>query len=199
MIQPPKPAVIDFSDKIDDEPIGSEMDIKLAQTIAWREKQLSQVLETQNTTAANDWINNGGKRISSTNAMASQSTSVAGTGPSASVAGAGASTTNTASSSLVNHLTIGDETSIDEHNIINVKKVTFVDTLPNEPVQALSFMDKLKKKDVNEDAINNLNNEITLIRADIIALNTLYNTHSKTMLEQQEKMLDLLEKMTGII
>ena len=63
LIQPPKPATIDFTDKLDDEPIGSEMDIKLAQTIAWREKQLSQVLEKQDTSAANSWINSNHIKI----------------------------------------------------------------------------------------------------------------------------------------
>ena len=40
------PNKIDFSDAAD-KPIGSEMDKILAETIAWREKQLNVVLETQ--------------------------------------------------------------------------------------------------------------------------------------------------------
>jgi len=58
LMQPFKPAVIDFKDKTDEEPI-SEMDKKLAETIAWREQQLSQVLEKQNINSATEWINNG--------------------------------------------------------------------------------------------------------------------------------------------
>ena len=94
LIQPVKPQSIDFTEKIIDEPIGSEMDIKLSQTIAWREKQLSQVLEKQSPTEANDWINNG-KKVNSTN--------------------------------VTNHITIGNSTKIDENNIINLRKVSFVD------------------------------------------------------------------------
>jgi hypothetical protein len=50
------PNKIDFSD-IADKPIGSEMDKILAETIAWREKQLNVVLETQDQKEASAWIN----------------------------------------------------------------------------------------------------------------------------------------------
>jgi hypothetical protein len=65
LIQPVKPVTIDFTDKIDDEPIGSDMEIRLAQTIAWREEQLSQVLDKQDSSKASEWINNGKKVINS--------------------------------------------------------------------------------------------------------------------------------------
>jgi hypothetical protein len=50
------PNKIDFSD-VADKPIGSEMDKILAETIAWREKQLNVVLETQDQKEASAWIN----------------------------------------------------------------------------------------------------------------------------------------------
>ena len=56
------PAKIDFTDKTDT-PLGSEMDKILAEQIALREKQLNMVLETQDKTAANKWLQNGNADI----------------------------------------------------------------------------------------------------------------------------------------
>jgi hypothetical protein len=158
LIQPPKPPVIDFTDKLDDEPIGSEMDIKLAQTIAWREKQLSQVLEKQDTTKANDWIKNG-----------KQDLSLATRPPHG------------------DSIKIGDPTNIDD--IINIKKVSFSENsevtmhennnIQNNNIQ-LSFIDKLKKKDINE--------EIASLKSDIKNL----LAQNKLILENQDKLIDLL-------
>lgn len=50
------PDKIDFSDN-PDKPIGSEMDKMIAETIAWREKELNIVLQTQDQTEASKWIN----------------------------------------------------------------------------------------------------------------------------------------------
>ena len=173
LIQPPQPAIIDFSDKIDDEPIGSDMDIKLAQTIAWREKQLSQVFEKQNTTVA---INNGGKTVIASN--------------------------NTIKNDKDNHLKIGDETNIDEKHIINVKKVSLIlnetptiddtPTLDGEPI----IIDKLKTTDINDDVILFIKTEILSIKSDITELNNILVINNKLVLEQQEKIIDMLERMT---
>jgi len=153
LIQPPKPATIDFTDKLDDEPIGSEMDIKLAQTIAWREKQLSQVLEKQNTSAANTWINN-------------------------------------------NHIKIGDPTNIDERSIVNIKKVNFADTIV-EPT-SINFMDKLKRKDVNED--NSIKTD--LIKTDIVLIKdsiALIKDHMNTLSEQNKLLLENIDKIMDML
>jgi hypothetical protein len=159
LIQPPKPPVIDFSDKLDDDPIGSEMDIKLAETIAWREKQLSQVLEKQDTTKATDWIKNGKQEL--TNTINNQDTNT--------------------------HIKIGQPTSIDD--IINIKKVSFSEnsempiqtnnTMQSNNIQ-LTFMDKLKKKDINE--------EVASLKVDIKNL----LEQNKLILENQEKIINLL-------
>lgn len=56
-----KPAEVDFSDKsTDKKPIGSEMDDMLAKMMSMREQQLNQVIRTQDTSAAQTWINNDG-------------------------------------------------------------------------------------------------------------------------------------------
>jgi len=53
----PAPPSIDFSDKEEDKPIGSELDAMLAKTIAWREKELNFVIDGQDLQAASKWIN----------------------------------------------------------------------------------------------------------------------------------------------
>jgi hypothetical protein len=195
LIQPVKPQTIDFSDKIDDEPIGSEMDMKLSQTIAWREQQLSQVLEKQNPVEASEWINNGKKVI------------------------ANATTNGTAKPVInsTNHIKIGDPTDIDESSFINLKKVSFAEdndngtndkgtndkgTNGNKSAIPFNFMDKLKKKEREEENTP----AIEVLKADINAhitadLNQLLLDH-KLILENQEKIMDRLQQIafqTGII
>lgn len=194
LIQPIKPTTIDFSDKLDDEPIGSEMDIKLSQTIAWREKQLSQVLEKQDTNEASEWINNGKKVNSNTSASTS------------------------ASANTSNHIKIGDVTNIDENNIISLKKVSFSEdnSLVDKP--RVNFMDKLKKKDTNEDStifknsLNVLTGELALIKTDLTFISTGVTelksdlalikseiskilAENKSFIENQEKIMDQLEQI----
>jgi len=200
LIQPPKPDIIDFSDKLVDEPIGSEMDVKLAQTIAWRETQLSQVLEKQDTTKANDWIKNGQKSsMPSMSSMPSSMSSMSAVPSSSSYA----SVPNT-------HIKIGNITNLDENSIINIKKVSFanakepapapasaLDSAPytdpdpdpdsepetaNSNAESINFMDKLKKKDVYE--------EITLIKTGIKILSEKH----QLILENQEQILNILLK-----
>ena len=56
-----KPDEVDFSDKsVEEKPIGSEMDDMLAKMMARREQQLNQVMKSQDTNAAQTWINNDG-------------------------------------------------------------------------------------------------------------------------------------------
>ena len=213
LIQPVKPQSIDFTDKIDDEPIGSEMDIKLSQTIAWREKQLSQVLEKQNPVEASEWINNGKKVNTSVN------TSV--------------------NANVSNHIKIGNSTKIDESNIINLKKVSFGDvneinlneinlneinvneinvneiSLNEINVNEISldvnkkqtpipfnFMDKLKKKDGLGEFKNELNvdmkADIEIIKTDLEWVKMNMNKlllDNKLILENQEKILDKIEQI----
>lgn len=56
-----KPEELDFTDKDDNEkPIGAEMDDMLAKMMARREQQLNQVMQGQDTNAAQNWISNEG-------------------------------------------------------------------------------------------------------------------------------------------
>jgi len=53
----PMPPKIDFADKEEDKPIGSELDAMLAKTIAWREKELNFVVDEHDLQSASKWIN----------------------------------------------------------------------------------------------------------------------------------------------
>jgi len=211
LIQPVKPVTIDFTDKIDDEPIGSDMEIRLAQTIAWREEQLSQVLDKQDSSKASEWINNGKKVINSVSNSVSNTTQ---------------------------HIKIGGETKLDDNNIINVKKVSFNDVIGTNAIGTnaigtnaigtnaigkdsenitFNFMDKLKKTtknqpvevnnpqvEVKNQPVNvnnpqvevNVNNpqvdkELYLIKQDIALL----LEQNKIILEKQDKIIDILTRI----
>lgn len=206
LIQPVKPQIIDFSDKIHDEPIGSEMDLKLSQTIAWREQQLSQVLEKQNPTEASDWIN--GKKSIVVNSTNVNSTNV-----------------NSVNSS--NHIKIGDPTKIDESSFINLKKVSFAednnvnlviyDTAKGRDANAkgidakgidanaktFNFMDKLKKKDIvttelNAELNTDINNELNAVKAELNSVRTDLSKlllDIKLILENQDIIIDKLDQV----
>ena len=60
MITAEKPKEIDFADSAEEKPIGSEMDNLLADMMEKRSKQLNQVMQNQDTNAAEKWINNEG-------------------------------------------------------------------------------------------------------------------------------------------
>jgi len=57
LINKKPPNDIDFSDKLD-KPIGSEMDRMIKDTLSRREQELNIVLNNQDTTKADEWINN---------------------------------------------------------------------------------------------------------------------------------------------
>jgi len=209
LIQPVKPQIIDFSDKIDDEPIGSEMDMKLSQTITWREQQLSQVLETQNPMEANEWINNGKRTIVNTNSNVKNNTHP--------IVNSNVNSTN--------HIKIGDPTNIDESSFINLKKVSFAEDnvrltindrqTNDKETNVFNFMDKLKKKNSTEDItpefellkaeLTGVKAELNIVTADLTTMKAdlskilLDNT---LILENQEKIIDKLDQVafqTGII
>lgn len=60
LITAEKPKEIDFADNAEEKPIGSEMDNLLADMMEKRSKQLNQVMQSQDTNAAEKWINNEG-------------------------------------------------------------------------------------------------------------------------------------------
>ena len=57
LINTQKPNSINFSDDMQDKPNTSEMERKLAETIEWRKKELNVVLDIQDKTEADKWIN----------------------------------------------------------------------------------------------------------------------------------------------
>ena len=70
LINKPKPNTIDFADNNgQDKPNSSEMERKLAETIAWREKELKVVLDTQTKSDANEWINRDNVSSTSNNIL----------------------------------------------------------------------------------------------------------------------------------
>jgi hypothetical protein len=135
------PDKIDFSDNVD-KPIGSEMDKMIAETIAWREKQLNIVLQTQDQTEASKWINRD-----QTNTTLQNNIKV--------------STKN---------LKIGSSTILD--NIVDLKKsstpekkVSFNFTDTDSP-DTSNFLSMLKTTN-NSDNVNDNNNNVTQEIKDI--------------------------------
>ena len=216
LIKPVKPTTIDFSDKIDDEPIGSEMENRVAQAIAWREQQLSQVLEKQDTTMASDWINNGGQtKTIKANAIGSNTI-----GSNTNAMGVDGGVPRGVDGGVPRAIKIGDATQIDERNIINIKKVSFSDSALVDPYSTLddtdsytgldvntsirsnvseSFMDKLKKKDTSSEVKTEfgvLKTEFGVFKTFITAnINQLIESN-KLVLQQQSKIIDALDRLS---
>ena len=113
------------------------------------------------------------------------------------------------------NIKIGDATQMDERNIINIKKVSFSDSALVDPYSTLddtdsytgldiqsnvlnvseSFMDKLKKKDINADLkteFGAFKNDLSAITANI---NQLIETN-KLVLQQQAKIIDTLDRLS---
>ena len=202
LIQPVKPVTIDFTDKIDDEPIGSDMEIRLAQTIAWREEQLSQVLDKQDSSKASEWINNGKKVINSV------SNSVSNT---------------------IQHIKIGGETKLDDNNIINVKKVSFNDVIGTNAIGTnvigtnvigtnvigtnaigndsenitFNFMDKLKKTTKNQQVeVNVINPQVEVKNQPVNVNNPQVNVNNQQVNvnnQQVDKELSLIKQDIALL
>ena len=132
------PNKIDFADNAD-KPIGSEMEKILADTIAWREKQLNVVLESQDQTEATKWINKDIQQSTSHLPLAS--------------------TLPLASAKL---LKIGPSTALDsttivdlQNNTMNEKKVSFNLNLNQmENSESNNFLKMLNQKSINTNDKN---------------------------------------------
>ena len=151
LMQPIKPQSIDFSDKIvDDDPIGSDMDNKLNETIAWRERQLRQVLEQQNPAKASEWITNGQKSIVST--IHKSNNIVIG------------DTTKIDESNIINLKKVSfsiEYTNKIDTNKIDTNKIDTNKIDTNTYNNTYNFMEKLKKKNTVEE----INIDMTLTLA----------------------------------
>ena len=157
LINKPKPNTIDFSDNNgQDKPNSSEMERKLAETIAWREKELKVVLDTQ----TKPEVNISEANISEANI---------------SMASKWINRDNLSSSENNLILKIDKNTPVDI-NVINLdnkfidnkfkKKVSFPET--KEPVLPIAdnFLSLLKKKEPHHIADNNSHNVINSYNLD---------------------------------
>ena len=181
LINKPKPNTIDFADSNgEDKPNSSEMERKLAETIAWREKQLNVVLDTHNKSdasisgasisGANKWINRDNVSSSENNLI----------------------------------LKIDKNTPVDI-NVINLdnkfkKKVSFPDSKEQEPI-ADNFLSLLKKKDPPHIAHNNSYNVINSYNLDEDMI--FMKTQIKELMDKQNIILDnqnvILENQTVML
>jgi len=172
LINKPKPNTIDFADNNgQDKPNSSEMERKLAETIAWREKQLNVVLDTQNKSEtsiseANKWINRDNVSPSENNLI----------------------------------LKIDKNTPVDI-NVINLdnkfkKKVSFPDAKESEPI-AYNFLSLLKKKDPQHIDHNNVNNSYNLEENMIFMKTQLKELMEKQniILENQTVILKIINEL----
>jgi hypothetical protein len=183
LINKPKPTTIDFADNNgQDKPNSSEMERKLAETIAWREKELKVVLDTQtksnaNISEANKWINR-----------------------------------DNVSSSENNLILKIDKTTPVDINVINLdnkfkKKVSFPDSKDlslghkeSEPI-ADNFLSLLKKKDPQHIAHNNSYNVNTSYNLDEDMI--FMKTQLKELMDKQNVILEnqnvILENQTVML
>ena len=187
LINKPKPNTIDFADNNgEDKPNSSEMERKLAETIAWREKQLNIVLDMQNKSEAS---------------ISGASISTA----SISTASQWINRDNVSSGENNLILKIDKNTPVDI-NVINLdnkfkKKVSFPDSkdlgLGTEPI-ADNFLSLLKKKDPQHIANNNVNNSYNLDE-DMIFM----KTQLKELMDKQNIVLKnqniILENQTVML
>ena len=132
------PDKIDFSDNAD-KPIGSEMDKMIAETIAWREKELNIVLKTQDQTEASKWINRDQTNITPQNNIK-------------------VSTKN---------LKIGSSTTLD--NIVDLKKSTTPEkkvsfNFTNTDSDTSNFLSMLKTTNDRDNVSDNVSQEIKDIK-----------------------------------
>jgi hypothetical protein len=191
LINKQKPVTIDFSDNNgQDKPNSAEMERKLAETIAWREKQLNIVLDTQN----KNEVNNSDASVSTASQWINR---------------------DNVSSNTNNILLKIDQNTPVDINVINLdnkfkKKVSFPDTKEpvlgaKEPVLgtkepepiANNFLALLKKKDtppLPQNNSHNVNNSYNVINSynleeDIIVI----KTQIKELMDNQNIILNFIK------
>ena len=181
LINKPKPTTIDFADNNgQDKPNSSEIERKLAETIAWREKQLNVILDTQNkseTSINESSISIASKWINRDNVSSSENNLI---------------------------LKIDKNTPVDI-NVINLdnkfkKKVSFPDSkdlgVGTEPI-ADNFLSLLKKKDTQKNSYN-LDEDMLFMKTQIKELMDKQNIVLKNqniILENQTVMLKIINEI----
>ena len=194
LINKPKPNTIDFSDTNgQDKPNSSEMERKLAETIAWREKQLNVVLDTQYKTEAN---------ISGANISEARISEA-----SISEASKWINRDNVSPSTNNILLKIDKNTPVDI-SVINLdnkfkKKVSFPDAKDAKELvpDVNNFLSLLKKKDTHNIADNisyNLEDDIIIMKTQIKELMEKQNVildNQNVILENQKVMLKIITEL----
>ena len=124
------PDKIDFSDNAD-KPIGSDMERMIAETIAWRQKELNVVLQSQDQSEASKWINRDQPAQNGQNGQNAQNGQ------------------NGQNASKPKFIKIGETTALDTQSIIDVKKkVSF--NLEQNTEEDDPFLSMLKQKPIND-------------------------------------------------
>lgn len=166
------PNKIDFSD-VPDKPIGSEMDKILAETIAWREKQLNVVLETQDKKEASTWINRDQDNDNKNKVHPTK------------------------------NITIGQSTTLDNKNIIDLKKYNtekrvnfnFIESTQSDDfTNTDNFISMLKKK-----TDNNVNVDVGVEVDNSIANMTSSSSSSSSNLLMNTNFEEIKSMLTEII
>ena len=206
LINKPKPNTIDFADSNgEDKPNSSEMERKLAETIAWREKQLNVVLDTHNKSDASiSGASISGASISGASISGASISGASISGASISGANKWINRDNVSSSENNLILKIDKNTPVDI-NVINLdnkfkKKVSFPDSKEQEPI-ADNFLSLLKKKDPPHIAHNNSYNVINSYNLDEDMI--FMKTQIKELMDKQNIILDnqnvILENQTVML
>jgi len=188
----PVPTKIDFTDKIEDTPIGGEeIDKILAQQISSRERELNSVLETQDKTAATNWLQAQKTTTMTTSSSTTSSTST--TSP------AQKPTTAYIPTDFIT-LKIGENIHLEEKEIIKpTKKVTFNND--NQMIKTSEVYTEETYKDTatySDDFISLLKRNDTISQAPAPSNDNIFTNEMKAMLSEilrkQDMILNLLQR-----
>ena len=155
LISTKTPDTIDFSDQTIDTPIGSEMDKMLSAAIAFREKQLNLVMETQpqDKKKVNEWLN----KSEPAQAAPAQAAPAAQAPAAQAQAAPAQAPAQAAKQNLSNiHLKIGDSVPLNDREVINANANATANALRPTPIHN-------KRVSFQEDTYNNNNKDTIMI------------------------------------
>ena len=181
LISTKTPDTIDFSDQTIDTPIGSEMDKMLSAAIAFREKQLNLVMETQpqDKKKVNEWLNKSEPAQTQAQAPAAQAAQAAPAQAPAAQAPAQAAKQNLSNI----HLKIGDSVPLNDREVINANANATANANANNANALRPTPIHNKRVSFQEDTYNNNNNN----NKDTIMINML-----QEIMYKQNQILEIL-------
>ena len=153
LISTKTPDTIDFSDQTIDTPIGSEMDKMLSAAIAFREKQLNLVMETQpqDKKKVNEWLNKSEPAQAQAQAQTAQA-----------VQAQAALQAQAAKQNLSNiHLKIGDSVPLNDREVIIANPNANATANANNALRPTPIHNK--RVSFQEDTYNNNNKDTIMI------------------------------------